>query len=341
MSETQLSLPAQPSQSAISPNANKAADPVPVAPVELQQAARDHAVAAMVTGAMAHAGTLRLSAEEQALLLSPFPDSDFQTGASGKENLIYIEHAALRNRLNAALGLGQWSMVVRESWKEEFQVWNKMARKNVPCMRVYARVMLVVRGCYVGEAVGDMAYFPHNPATNFGDAFEGAKTAAFRRCAKEFGIGLQAWSKDWCAGWHARRAGGGSRTRQAAPAQQEAAHTFDPGDESFPIDNESAPDFGPESPADDVAPATAGDLTENYDEIEIKMVKAATGRGPRKLFAKDGGIIFDLWPKDVALCNAFDKAWMPPASKRLFHIECLLERNGEYVNRKVLLMEPV
>jgi hypothetical protein len=50
-----------------------------------------------------------------------------------------------------------------------------------------------------------MDYFPANSAQNYGDAFEGAKTAAFRRCAKEFGVGLQAWRKDWCAGWWIRK----------------------------------------------------------------------------------------------------------------------------------------
>src|ERR1044071_3139108 len=72
-------------------------------------------------------------------------------------------------------------------------------------IRVYARDMLLVRGCYVGEAVGDMDYYPANAAQNYGDAFEGAKSAAFRRCAKEFGVGLQAWRKDFAAGWKERR----------------------------------------------------------------------------------------------------------------------------------------
>lgn len=63
----------------------------------------------------------------------------------------------------------------------------------------------MVRGCFVSEAVGEMSYFPHNDSQNYGDAVEGAKTAAFRRCCKEFGIGLQAWKKDWCAGWWQRK----------------------------------------------------------------------------------------------------------------------------------------
>ena len=56
-----------------------------------------------------------------------------------------------------------------------------------------------------------MEYYPNNASQNYGDAVEGAKTAAFRRCAKEFGVGLQAWKKDFCEGWWKRRAEVGSR----------------------------------------------------------------------------------------------------------------------------------
>jgi hypothetical protein len=34
--------------------------------------------------------------------------------------------------------------------------------------------MLLIRGCFVAEAIGDMDYFPHNAKTNYGDAVEGA-----------------------------------------------------------------------------------------------------------------------------------------------------------------------
>jgi hypothetical protein len=53
-----------------------------------------------------------------------------------------------------------------------------------------------------------MEYYPKNASQNYGDAVEGAKTAAFRRCAKELGVGLQAWKKDWCDGWWARKRSG-------------------------------------------------------------------------------------------------------------------------------------
>ena len=81
--------------------------------------------------------------------------------------------------------------------------------------------MLVARGCFIGEAIGAMEYYPKNAAQNYGDAVEGAKTAAFRRCAKEFGVGLQAWKKDWCQGWFDRKLGkkpAAAPTKPAEPA---------------------------------------------------------------------------------------------------------------------------
>lgn len=162
--------------------------------------ARVDAVAALTSVALSKAGTLQLTQEETERLTVNFADSDFLPGAAGKENLIYCQHAALRDRLNSVLGLGQWALVVREAWNEDFKTG-----KGVEGVRVYVRAMMLVRGCYVAEAVGDMDYYPSNGQQNYGDAFEGSKTAAFRRCAKEFGVGLQAWRKDWCEGWWTRK----------------------------------------------------------------------------------------------------------------------------------------
>lgn len=176
------------------------------------QQARIEAVAELTKVALAKAGTLQLTPEESKALSSDFADDCFQPGAAGKENLIYIEHASLRDRFNSVLGLGQWAIIVRETWNEEF-----VSPKGTKGVRVYCRAMLLVRGCYVGESVGDMDYYPSNGSQNYGDAFEGAKTAAFRRCAKEFGIGLQAWRKDWCAEWWNRK-----RSPKRPPERSEA-----------------------------------------------------------------------------------------------------------------------
>lgn len=161
--------------------------------------AKIEAVANLTMKVYERASLLELTDEERERLQAEFPDEAFRPGAAGKDNLIYIEHAHLRDRMNEVFGPGQWALISRSRWTENF-----VTAKGVPGIRVYVESMLCVRGCFVGEAVGDMAYYPGNESTNFGDAVEGAKSAAFRRCVKELGIGLQAWKKGWCEGWWER-----------------------------------------------------------------------------------------------------------------------------------------
>lgn len=173
--------------------------------------AKVEAIANLTMRAYERAATLQLTEAEIEALKADFPDSDFLPGAGGKEHLIYIQHAALRDRLNAVLKPGQWAIVPRSRWAEPFTT-----EKGKDGSRVYVEAMLIVRGCFVAEAVGEMEYYPHNPSQNYGDAVEGAKTAALRRCCKEFGVGLQAWRKDWVDRWWARRRGGRDFSRKPA-----------------------------------------------------------------------------------------------------------------------------
>ena len=169
--------------------------------------AKIQAIADLTHSAYQKAATLQLTKEESEALQADFPDEAFKTGAAGKDNLIYIEHAFLRDRFAQVFGMGQWAIITRRSWSEQFVIpaWGQKPAVNGE--RVYVEAMLVIRGCFVGEAIGAMEYYPKNNAQNYGDAVEGAKTAAFRRCAKEFGVGLQAWKKDWCQGWFDRKLG--------------------------------------------------------------------------------------------------------------------------------------
>lgn len=175
----------------------------------LAQAKAD-AVNNLLAKALGNASMLRLTQEETEKLKAEFADDAFRGGAAGKENLIYIEHTHLRDRLDSVLGVGQAVLVPRLSWSEDFKT-----SKGQPGVNVYVQAMLIVRGCYITEAVGSMAYYPNNAGADYSDAFEGGETAAFRRCCKKFGVGLQAWSKTWCEGWWKRKA-----ERNAAPQQQ-------------------------------------------------------------------------------------------------------------------------
>jgi hypothetical protein len=168
------------------------------------------------------AATLQLTPEEAKALQADFPDEAFQPGAAGKDHLLYIEHAYLRDRLTQVLGLGQWAIIPRNRWGEDFtyEKFDKYTKQTTTesATRIYVEAMLVVRGAFVGEAVGAMEYYPKNQSQNYGDAVEGAKTAAFRRCCKELSIGLQAWKKDWCEGWWQRKRQNAPRNAAPSPA---------------------------------------------------------------------------------------------------------------------------
>lgn len=180
--------------------------------------ARVDAVAHVLADAMAKASTLSLTPEEIAALKADFPHEAFKLGAGGDPNLIYIEHAFLRDRFDSAIGMGQWALVrSRPHWGEEFTT-----QKGEKAIRLYADCALLIRGCYCAEAIGEMVYYPNNARQSYADAAEGSETAAFRRCAKKLGVGLQAWKKDFCESWkHSQNAPGRAGTPRppSAPVQ--------------------------------------------------------------------------------------------------------------------------
>lgn len=199
--------------------------------------AKIDAIAALTNTAYARASELKLTAEESAALQADFPDEAFRTGAAGKENLIYLEHAVLRERLNQVLGLGQWAVIPRARWAEDFDYWDKESRIYQKASRVYVEAMFLVRGCFVTETIGDQVYYPKNQSMNYGDAVEAATSEALRRCAKAFGVGLQAWRKDFQEGWWQRRraqqkspaTASQAQSRHQAPAAAPAPARTDPG----------------------------------------------------------------------------------------------------------------
>ena len=186
------------------------------------QQSRVNAVNMVMLAAMNRASTLVLTPEESKALAADFPDEAFKYGAAGKEDLIYIEHPFLRDRFNEVFGLGRWTIIRTEPYKmEPYEVADKFKGGKKPAIRVYANCALLIRGCFVAEAVGDMSYFPDNATMNYGDAAEGAQTQAFRRCAKNFGVGIQAWKKDFCEEWKHRNPKVGYKTPPKAETKSE------------------------------------------------------------------------------------------------------------------------
>ena len=171
------------------------------------QEARTQSVNELLETAYQKASMLVLTGDEKKRLEADFDDADFVRGAGGDQEKIYLEYTALKKRLNEVIGLGQWCVINRRSWNEEFTTPGRPAIGKMPAkpatigVHVYCDAVLLIRGHFVGEAVGEMTYYKNNAASNYSDAYEGSKTAAFRRCCKDFSIGLQAYSKDWCDQW--------------------------------------------------------------------------------------------------------------------------------------------
>lgn len=186
------------------------------------QQGRVDAVANLTMKLYERASMLQLSDEERKRLTAEFPDNAFRKGAAGDDRLIYIEHAHLRDRLNEVLGAGQWAIIQRSRWTEAIRT-----AKGKDGTRVYVEAMLAIRGCFIAEAIGDMVYYP-NDKTNLGDAIEGARSAALRRCCKDLGVGLQAWKKEWAEQWWKRNPTGIPGTTKPAQAPQEPKASAEP-----------------------------------------------------------------------------------------------------------------
>jgi Mitochondrial genome maintenance MGM101 len=162
---------------------------------------RTEAVGQLLAKAYERASTLELSPQERIALLAEFPDEAVERGAGGNNDLLYIGHAFIRERLLEVFGPGAFTEVVRRIWGEEFRT-----AKGGQATRLYADVVLLVRGCYVGEAIGAGIFYKDNANSNYSDAAESAQSEAVRRiCGKKLGVGLSVWKKAWCEAWKARQ----------------------------------------------------------------------------------------------------------------------------------------
>lgn len=266
--------------------------------------AKIEAIAELTHSAYQKVGSLQITKEETERLMADFPDEAFKPGAGGKEFLIYIEHAFLRDRFLQVFGMGQWAIVPRRTWSEQF-----VTGRGTEGVRVYVEAMLVVRGCFVAEAVGSMEYYPKNESQDYGDAVEGAKTAAFRRCAKEFGVGLQAWKKDWCQGWMDRKMAPGKRVYPPSKPKPQPAPT----PEKPKLATESTREWFIKELGPDRVQATqfAIDLgwllpTEALEDLELRFVPTS-----RKQYDSFKECLL-LWAKDGKVNNPYLPGPIPP-----------------------------
>lgn len=210
------------------PEPEKVVDPVQ---------ARTESVAKVLDAAYARASMLNLTPEESKALLADFPDHVVRLGANGDPNLAYIEHAYLRERLISVLGPGAVTPILRRTWTEEIP-WKQQKAK-----RLYADMVLLIRGCVAGEGVASHTYYP-NDRTDYSDALKSAKSNAFRECCKEFGVGLQMWRKEWVEQWKVRNKGIDKAVARAKDKESP------PASDAEILDNL----MGPEPPGDNYPP---------------------------------------------------------------------------------------
>lgn len=134
---------------------------------------------------LATAGTLKLTKEEDEILLGKIKDEDVYIKPDG---LVYITWFKFAERLSKAFSATGWSMIP--------EGMPKMFENNV----VWG-FHLVIKGCYCGTAIGEQQYFPANKRMTYGEACEGAKSNALMRLCKGLGMGLELWDKAFTNRW--------------------------------------------------------------------------------------------------------------------------------------------
>jgi hypothetical protein len=151
-----------------------------VVPMPVHRATSDVMRQEALRDALARAGTLVLTREEQDALAAPFNASVEEINPINKAR--YISHMHVRRRLDAVLGVGQWAIVRLREWVDQ---------ATGTC---YGSYCMIVRGVWVGDTVTGES--PKSKLNDYGDAWEGGSACAVRRiAAKALGCGGQVWDK--------------------------------------------------------------------------------------------------------------------------------------------------
>jgi len=165
-------------------------------------------------------GTLKLKPQQVAALRQKFTTDEMDWKAARKDGppeIPYPKHTAVRDRLDAAFGLGGWGIAPIGIPKEKDDI------VLLPCA-------LVIGGTPRFQAWGEVNY-RNNPHMTYGDVLEGCKTNAMTRCAKELGVARELWDRDYVRSLP-RPGSGPSRQRDAKPR---SAPAYDDGGGDMPI----------------------------------------------------------------------------------------------------------
>jgi len=134
------------------------------------------------------ASTLKITEEEQTKLLASFDTKEIEIRPDG---LIYLPQTFWRKRLNESFGIGQWCLVVKNSFKDP----------NAEKDKLYVEGVLMARGCYMATAVGEAELHTDNPLQSWASVFESAKSDCITRCCKDISIASELWQPEFTRNW--------------------------------------------------------------------------------------------------------------------------------------------
>ena len=139
------------------------------------------------------ASEMKLNADELSKL-AEFTDATDDIVDIRPDGLIYVQHIHYRRALTALFGT-EWALLPGSAVEAE---------KGK--MTVYQRWVLVVRGKFIGEAVGAAVYYEDDKWSDKSFATEGAVSEAVRRiCAKSaLGIFSNVWDRKFARDWKHR-----------------------------------------------------------------------------------------------------------------------------------------
>lgn len=135
-----------------------------------------------------NASLLIIEKEEQDELLAPFNEELIEIRPDG---LIFLPQTFWRQRLNETFGIGQWCLVIKGQHKDPDPQKDKL----------YLQGVLMVRGSYVAEAVGEAELHSNNNQQSWASVWESAKSDCITRCCKDLSIASELWQPQFINAW--------------------------------------------------------------------------------------------------------------------------------------------
>ena len=132
------------------------------------------------------ASMLIIDEKESKILNEPFNEEDIEIRPDG---LIYLPQTFWRERLNKSFGFGQWVLIPKSE--------NIDKERN----KMYLKGVLMVRGHFVSESVGEAEYHLSNRMQSWASVWESSKSDCITRCCKDLGIANELWKPEFINNW--------------------------------------------------------------------------------------------------------------------------------------------